>query len=185
MAILVKGKTFASGEVVTPQKLHELLEGPGAGVSDISNADIAANASIAASKLASTLNLSASTITLPAGQALSYPVLTGVREAVVTISGSGTQTLNLQSGNIFQITPTGNITIAFSNPPAIGTFVGVLIRHQGNTSAYTYTWPSNTKWAYGEPAPTMTSTSGKFDLISMFTYDGGNNWFAQVIGQNY
>lgn len=185
MATLVKGKTFASGEVVTPQKLHELVDGPGSGVTDITNADIAANASIAASKLASTLNFSSNTITLPAGQPLSYPVLTGVREAIVNVGTvSGNQTLNLQSGNIFQVKPNGAITIAFSNVPSSGTFVGVLIRHEGDGTARTYTWPANTKWAYGE-TPTFTSTNAKFDILSLFTYDGGSTWFGQLLGQNY
>jgi hypothetical protein len=112
-------------------------------------------------------------------------VLTGVREAVVNVGAvSGTQTLNLQSGNIFQVKPNGSITVAFSNVPASGTFVGALIRHEGDGTARTYTWPTTTKWAYGE-APTMTSTNAKFDLVSLFTYDGGTTYFGQILGQNY
>jgi hypothetical protein len=184
MATITKGKTFASGEVVTPAKLHQMVDQ--ATVTSIVNADIDAAAAIAASKLASTLNFSSNTLTLPAGQSLSYPVLTGVREAIVNVgNATGAQTLNLQSGNIFQIRPTGNVTISFSDVPASGTFVGVLIRHESDGSTVrTYTWPTTTKWAYGE-APTMTASSGKFDLVSLFTYDGGSNWFAQIIGQNY
>ena len=50
MATLTKGKTFTNGETVTPQKLHELVDlGT---VSGIVNADIAANAAIADTKLA-------------------------------------------------------------------------------------------------------------------------------------
>ena len=50
MATLSKGKTFTNGETVTPQKLHELVDlGT---VSGIVNADIAAGAAIADSKLA-------------------------------------------------------------------------------------------------------------------------------------
>ena len=50
MATLTKGKTFTNGELVTPQKLHELVDlGT---VSGIVNADIAAGAAIADSKLA-------------------------------------------------------------------------------------------------------------------------------------
>lgn len=247
---------LVSGEVVTPTKLNNLVNL--ATVTEIVNADIDASAAIAATKLASTLDLSAKTVTLPdnvvttakiadssstttgvtnakirqsaalsvignstnataapadiaaatdghvmrrsgtaigfgtitgtgiaAGVSLSYPTLTGVREAIVNTGvASGTQTLNLQSGNIFQIKPNGAITIAFSNVPSSGTFVGVLIRHEGDGTARTYTWPVTTKWAYNE-APTMTSTNGKFDMVSLFTYDGGTNWFGQILGQNY
>ena len=50
MATLSKGKTFTNGELVTPQKLHELVDF--GSVSNIVNADIAANAAIADTKLA-------------------------------------------------------------------------------------------------------------------------------------
>ena len=50
MATLTKGKTFTNGEIVTPQKLHELVDlGT---VSGIVNADISATAAIADNKLA-------------------------------------------------------------------------------------------------------------------------------------
>jgi hypothetical protein len=50
MATLTKGKTFTNGELVTPQKLHELVDlGT---VSGIVNADISATAAIADNKLA-------------------------------------------------------------------------------------------------------------------------------------
>lgn len=279
MATVTKGKTFVSGEVVTPQKLHDMVDL--AAVTAIVDADISATAGIAAPKLASvldlstksvtlasgevsaaelatTLDLSTKTLTLPdnvvttakiadssstitgvtnskirqsvalsvignatnataapadiaaatdghvmrrsgtaigfgtitgtgiaAGVTLSYPTLTGVREAIVNLGAvSGTQTFNLQSGNIFQVKPNGAITVSPSNVPSSGTFVGILVRHEGDGTARTYTWPGTTKWAYGE-TPTMTSTNAKFDLISLFTYDGGTTWFGQVIGQNY
>ena len=50
MATLTKGKTFVNGELVTPQKLHELVDF--GSVSNIVNADIASNAAIADTKLA-------------------------------------------------------------------------------------------------------------------------------------
>lgn len=206
MATVTKGKTFASGEVVTPSKLHEMVDS--ASVSAIVNADIDASAAIAATKLASSLDLSGKTVTLPdtsvtAGMlstaldlsgktltmpsalSLSYPTLAGPRGAIVDLGAvSGTQTFNLQSGNIFQVKPNGAITVSPSNVPASGTFIGMLIRHEGDGTARTYTWPATTKWAFGE-APSMTSTNAKFDLVSLFTYDGGTTWFGQIVGQNY
>ena len=50
MATLTKGKTFTNGELVTPQKLHELVDL--GGVAGIVNSDIADGAAIADSKLA-------------------------------------------------------------------------------------------------------------------------------------
>jgi hypothetical protein len=64
MATITKGKTFASGEVVTPTKMHDMVDL--ATVAGIVNADIDASAAIAAAKLAGTLDLSGKTVTLPA-----------------------------------------------------------------------------------------------------------------------
>jgi hypothetical protein len=50
MATLTKGKTFTSGELVTPAAIHQLVDA--ATISNIVNADIAAGAAIVDSKLA-------------------------------------------------------------------------------------------------------------------------------------
>ena len=50
MATRTKCKTFVNGELVTPQKLHELVDS--ATIANITNADIASNAAIADTKLA-------------------------------------------------------------------------------------------------------------------------------------
>jgi hypothetical protein len=50
MATLTKGKTFVNGELVTPANLHQMVDA--ATVANIVNADIAANAAIADTKLA-------------------------------------------------------------------------------------------------------------------------------------
>ena len=63
MATLTKGRTFVSGETVTPSKLNELVDL--ATVTSIVDADVSASAAIAASKLAATLDLSGKTVTLP------------------------------------------------------------------------------------------------------------------------
>jgi hypothetical protein len=93
--------------------------------------------------------------------------------------------VNLQTAGIFTLTPTGNVTgWTISNAPASGTLGAFVLRTLGNGTAYTWVWPTTTKWAYGE-TPTPTSTNGKYDLFSFFTFDGGTTWFGQVIGQNY
>jgi hypothetical protein len=50
MATITKGKTFVNGELVTPEKLHQLVDA--ATLSPLVNADIASNAAIADTKLA-------------------------------------------------------------------------------------------------------------------------------------
>jgi hypothetical protein len=85
MATLTKGKTFTSGETVTPAKLHELVDQ--GTVTNIVDADVSASAAIAASKLAATLDLSSKTVTLPDASVslakLSAPQYTGFRNAII------------------------------------------------------------------------------------------------------
>jgi len=50
MATISKGKNFVNGELVTPEKLHQLVDS--ATIANITNADIAAGAAIADTKLA-------------------------------------------------------------------------------------------------------------------------------------
>jgi hypothetical protein len=50
MATITKGKTFTNGELVTPANLHQMVDA--ATVANIVNADIASNAAIADTKLA-------------------------------------------------------------------------------------------------------------------------------------
>jgi len=50
MATITKGKTFVNGELVTPEKIHQLVDS--ATIANITNADIAAGAAIADTKLA-------------------------------------------------------------------------------------------------------------------------------------
>lgn len=177
MATITRGNSFTNGELVTPAKLHALVDG--------ATATLVA-AEVEANNLAATLDLSTKTLTLPATQALSRPVLTGYRETVAAATGtSGTITLDLNTANIFTLTPAGNITAwTINNKPPTGVFGSFVLRITGNGTAYTYAWPATTKWAYGE-TPAVTSTSGKADLFSFFTFDGGTTWFAQPIGQNY
>ena len=66
MATLTKGKTFTSGETVTPTKLHELVDlGT---VTNIVDADISASAAIAASKLST----AAQQALIPAGAVMPF-----------------------------------------------------------------------------------------------------------------
>ena len=97
MATLTKGKTFTNGELVTPQKLHELVDL--ASVSNIVNADLAANADIADSKLAQ--------ITTPAKVANSATTATNANtpNAIVARDGGGNFSAGTITANL-----TGNVT---------------------------------------------------------------------------
>jgi hypothetical protein len=91
-------------------------------------------------------------------------------------SGSGTRTINLQSGNYVSATVTGATTFTFTNPLASPNACGFVLELTNGGSA-TVNWPNAVRWAGGS-APTLT-TSG-VDLLTFITDDGGINWRGVV-----
>lgn len=102
----------------------------------------------------------------------------GGREKTAALSATtGTATGNLNNASIFTVTPTGNITLAFSNVPATGTACTVtVIVTQGGT-VRTVTPPTGTKWM-GAAAPTQVAN--KACAFSFVTVDGGSTWYASA-----
>ena len=105
----------------------------------------------------------------------------GGKEAVAALSATtGTATGDLSNASIFTVTPTGAITLAFSNVPASGTSCTVtLIVSQGST-AYAVTYPTGTVWI-GASAPTQAAN--KKCVITLMTVDGGTSWLASAAVQ--
>lgn len=101
------------------------------------------------------------------------------RSIVTALGLTGTVTLDCRLGNYASIlAPTGNVTLALSNPPASG--IGqtiMLIFQQHGTTARTLTFPASFKWPNGT-AFVVSSTLGAVDLISFTTFDGGTTWLA-------
>jgi len=92
---------------------------------------------------------------------LTLPILTSPVNTLVTLSGS-TPTLNLNSGNIFLLTPqTANTTFAVSNAQPGQVFM--VIVQQGSGTSYTTTWTggfTTLTWeTIGASAPIQTTTS--------------------------
>jgi hypothetical protein len=88
--------------------------------------------------------------------------------AAQTIAGSGgTVNIPFASGNIVNLTLTASTTLTLS-----GHVVGVYILKviQGGSGSYTLTYPASVKWSGGS-APTLTTTVGKTDIITLF-HDG-------------
>jgi|SRR5215471_4368249 len=118
------------------------------------------------------------------GGLLSGPELRGYKETYAnpTIS-SGTLTLNFSLGNHFTVSLNANITtLTISNVLSGLSVVTILFLADG--TARTVAWPAGTLWP-GAVAPTMTSTNGRYDLITLKTYSAGSQWFGFVDGQNF
>lgn len=89
---------------------------------------------------------------------------------------SGTVTLNVSLASIFSITPTGNVTFAFSGLSGTdGQTITIIIN--SNATARTITWPSAVDWGTGS-APTMTAN--KTTIVTLLTVDGGTKIHARA-----
>lgn len=96
---------------------------------------------------------------------------------------TGSFILDLSVFRVFSITCTGTTTLSFINtPPPNQQFIAyIYVTNNGGTVG---TWPAGTSWASGL-APTMTTTAGRTDIITMLTINGGVTWYATVAGQNF
>ena len=119
-----------------------------------------------------------------ADQIISRAVFKDYGETAVTNATSGaTETLDLESGNVFDLTLSANCTITLSNPPASGTSGSfTLILRQDGTGSRTVTWPASVDWA-SATAPTLTTDASAVDVLTFMTVDGGTVWLGFVAGQ--
>ena len=108
----------------------------------------------------------------------------GGRETVATANASGATTLNLASGNVFNITLTGNTTFTFSGATNGTACSFALYLRQDGTGSRTTTWPGSVKWPAGT-APTLTTTASAVDLLVFESIDGGTTWFGSLAGANF
>jgi hypothetical protein len=110
----------------------------------------------------------------------------------LAITTNGTTDLNLQTSSVFKVS-IGAFTanLRFINPPASGTAVSatLIIQYtgtptitlQGNTSAGA---AGTMKYAYNT-APTLTANTGKSDILSVITYDGGATYIVAPSFMNF
>lgn len=110
----------------------------------------------------------------------SKPKLQAAREAVTVVASAGTATytFDLATSNNWDITMTGNPTLAFSNPPPSGTLqaITVLFR-QDATGNRTLSYPASVKWTDGV-SPVLATAANKVDVLTFFTVDGGTTYYG-------
>lgn len=101
------------------------------------------------------------------------------------VSG-GTLTLDLESGNVFEVILTQDVTsLSVVHPPASGRAGSCsLILKQDATGGRAFTWPTSVKWAGGAP-PAITSDADAVDVYALITRDGGVTWYGFPGGQDF
>lgn len=109
------------------------------------------------------------------------PKIKDYSEVVSTNAAStGTVSLNIANGNVFDITLTGNTIFTFDNPTSTGQACSLtLILRQGGTSR-TVTWPASIKWS-NDQVPDVSDIN-KTAILTFFTLDGGTRWYGFLSG---
>ncbi len=111
---------------------------------------------------------------------LERALLKNYTETVVSVTASATTTLDISSGNIFNLSQAVDITgWTISNIPASGLACSItIIRRKDSTgTARAITWPASFKWAGGS-SPTLGQTSDSVDIINAITINSGTTWYA-------
>jgi len=108
------------------------------------------------------------------------------------VTSSATTTINLNSGNVIDLTMAANITtLSFTNVPASGTpiLIQIVVRNASDGTAYTITWPNSVYWSgqYSaanastvQTAPTLATGANGVTVIALLTTDGGTKWRGWV-----
>lgn len=109
----------------------------------------------------------------------------GGQETVSTVAAStATTTLDLATGNIFNVTQSLNTTFAFTGATSGKACSFSLYRKQDATGGRTVAWPASVKWSGGTP-PTLTTTANSVDILVFETLNGGTTWFGSLVGTNF
>lgn len=116
---------------------------------------------------------------------VNQPLLTALRETETTLAiVANAITIDCNAASVFYISLNANIsTITFSNVPVAGRAFSIVLSIEADGTPRTITWPASVKWP-GGAAPTLTSTAGKVDTLTLYTYDAGTKWYAFVSGQD-
>jgi hypothetical protein len=95
---------------------------------------------------------------------------------------SGLVTVNLALGNHFYATLVGNVTFAFTNPPATGTaFSFMLELTQDATGSRVITWPGSVKLTNASLSATTTATN--VYLWILYTRTGGTKYRGAMVAE--
>jgi hypothetical protein len=94
-----------------------------------------------------------------------------------------TTTLDWNNGNVQYIQlVSGAQTFTFTNPQGGARYM-LILKQPGSGAAGTVTWPGTVLWP-GGPAPGLTGTNNKADVIT-FVYDSANNQYYAGSSLNY
>lgn len=102
----------------------------------------------------------------------------GITETSTAVTAAATTNLNCSLGTVFAVAMAASITtLTFSNVPASGRAYSMTLVLNQSVGSKLVAWPASVKWA-SATAPTLTTTAGKSDVVTLLTVDGGTSWLA-------
>lgn len=108
------------------------------------------------------------------GSGVSFPITPTINDHGTKSSGTTTLDLSATNGHIHKITLGGNITIAFSNPPASGTQIEFEVELvQDATGGREVTWPASVVETIS-----ISQAASATTIITFRTNDGGTTYHA-------
>lgn len=160
----------------------------GAGVGASTNTQILFNDSASSNGSSNfTYNKSTNVIVAAANIAMANAYLSSLvlkayaEDKTVNATATGTVTLDLSTTNVFDLTLTGNVTFAFSNPaPNTRVQTFTIIAKQDATGGRTVTWPATISKYAGGNIPPATTTTNAIDIWTITTYDGGTTYVISL-----
>src|SRR3989344_7326399 len=101
------------------------------------------------------------------------------------VETGATETLDVESGNVFHLVLTADCTFNFNNPSPVGTACTfTLILRQDAVGGRSVIWPSTVVWVAGDE-PTLTTEKNRYDILTFTTTDAGSRWLGFVTAKNY
>jgi len=107
-------------------------------------------------------------------------------DTLVALGNTGTAiNINLQAGNVFTATLTGNCTFTLQNAIATGSSSFVLILTNDGTAGRTVAWAGGSfLWPGGAANLSRTTTANATDIWVFFTTNGGTTWYGNITMKN-
>jgi hypothetical protein len=103
-------------------------------------------------------------------------------EILTVVAATGaTETIDVGTGGVFDLTLDANVTLTFTSPPTGSAWSFTLILRQDGAGARTVTWPGSVDWP-GSSAPTLSTGANDVHVLVFLTVDGGTTWLGFASG---
>lgn len=163
------------------------IVGNGSGLTSITGANVTGTVSLATSATSATTAGTVTTAAQPnittVGTLTTLFATQYVETRTQPTISAGALTLDCSACNVFDVSLSASVTsLTVSNIPVTGRAFGFTLK-LNITGSFTITWPASVKWA-NATAPTLTTTSGKVDVLEFLTIDNGTTIYGFVAGQN-